>query len=328
MMPLATVVSELLVAKLVFAVGMAATAGTLATLLNDYPLENSRGKLIALTSMANILGAALIAGVISRIPSVLAEQGYDAVTSGRIMYMTVAALGLMAALVARFGLLPGTPVAKRERPGTGKLFASGLRAAKNPRIALAYACAFAARGDLVVKASFLSLWAIQDGAKQGMSPGQAMARFGIVLIIMSVASFVSAPAFGWLIDRINRVTSTIIALVFGAAGYLSMVFITSPLDFAMTPFFLIIALGSSFMMKASLSLVGQEASVDERGSIIGMSSMCGAIGIMVFSVVGGRIFDGIAPWAPFVLAGGYQALLLIAAVIIRFVAPGRNFTES
>jgi len=257
LMPFATTVGELLGARLVFAVGMAATAGMLATLSNDYPQERSRGKLIALTSMSNILGAALMAGVISRIPSILTERGFDPVTGGKAMLLTAATLCLITAVGARFGLAPGTPVARRERAGTRTLIASGMRGAKNPRIALAYAGAFAARGDLVVKAAFLSLWAIQDGFARGMNPGQAMARFGVMLIIMSVISFISAPLFGWLIDRINRVSAAIIALSFASVGYLSMYLITSPLDFAMLPYFIVISLGSSFMMKSSLSLVGQ-----------------------------------------------------------------------
>ena len=326
LMPFATTVSELLGARLVFAVGMASTAGILATLSNDYPQEQSRGKLIALSSMANILGAALMAGGIARIPALLMDRGYDPVTSGKIMFATAATMCLLTAIVTRFGLAPGTPVARRERGNFQTLIASGLRGAKNPRIALAYAGAFAARGDLVVKAAFLSLWAIQDGRPLGLSPGEAMARFGIMLIIMSVVSFISAPIFGWLIDRINRVSAAIIALIFASSGYLSMYLITSPLDFSMVPFFVVISLGSSFMMKSSLSLLGQEAPVAERGSVIAMSSMCGAFGILLFTLVGGRLFDAYAPWAPFVLAGAYQVVLLIVAVIIRFKSPGRNIS--
>ena len=324
LMPFATTVGELLAARLVYAVGMASTAGVLATLSNDYPQEQSRGKLIAVSSMANILGAAFIQVVIARIPSVLIDRGYDAVFSGKVMFMTAAALCLLTAVLASFGLKAGTPVVSRDRAGFRTLIISGLRGAKNPRIALGYACAFAARGDLVIKAAFLTIWAIQDGLARDISPAQSMARFGIMLAIMSVTSFVSAPVFGWMIDRINRVSSVIIALVFASVGYLSMYAVTSPLDFSMLPFFLVISLGSSFLMKASLSLVGQEAPVRERGSVMGMNSIMGALGILIFSVVGGRLFDQVAQWAPFVFAGVYQTALLVVAIIIRLVAPGRN----
>jgi MFS family permease len=95
----------------------------------------------------------------------------------------------------------------------------------------------------------------------------------------------------------------------------------------MIPYFLIISLGSSFMLKASLGLIGQEAPPRERASVIAMNGWCGALGILIFTVVGGRLFDAVGPWAPFVLAGVYQVFLLIAAIIIRMVAPGMSVEE-
>jgi len=323
LMPFATTVSELLGARVVYAIGMAATAGTMATLTNDYPQEQSRGKMIAIGSMFSILGSAFIQLFIARIPDLMVDRGYDAVTGGKVMFMTVATMGVLAAILARYGLKAGTPVATRERAGLRALIVGGLQAAKNPRISLAFASAFAARGDLVLKVAFLSIWAIQDGFTRDMNPAEAMARFGLVLAIMSAFSFVSAPVFGWLIDRINRVSAAIIALTFASVGYLSMYLITSPLDLMMLPFFLIITLGSSFLMKASNCLVGQEAPVKTRGSIVAMMSIFGALGILIFSVVGGRLFDQVAPWGPFVFAGAYQSILLVVAIIIRFVSPGK-----
>ena len=102
-----------------------------------------------------------------------------------------------------------------------------------------------------------------------------------------------------------------------------MRFLTSPLHLEMAPLLIVLTMGTGFMVKASLSLLGQEAPVAERGSVIAGSSFCGALGILIFTGVGGRLFDSWGPWAPFVLAGGYQAVLLVVAITIRIVAPGR-----
>ncbi len=321
--PFATTANELLAYRVIYAIGMAAVAGTMATLTNDYPREDSRGMMVGLTSIMNTLGAMFVAGVLARIPSLLAERGVDAITGGKTMFLIASALCVLAAIVAKLGLAPGTPVAKKDRGKTSDLLKSGLRNAKNPRIALAYAGAFAARSDLVIKGMFLTLWAIQDGVKQGLNPGESIARFGLMLILMNAVGIASAPAFGWLIDRVNRLTAFIIALVCASGGYLSMGLITSPLDFSMWPFFVLIVWGSGFMMKSSLSLVGQEAPIRERGSVIAMSGMCGAIGILIFSKWGGIAFDAWGPWAPFVMAGAYQSVLLVFAIIVRIVSPGR-----
>jgi len=327
LVPFATTVPELMLFRLVIAIGMVAVAGTLATLTNDYPMENSRGKMIGITSMCNILGTILMSVGIARIPSIVADWGLDPVAGGKVMFLAAAALCVITAVVARFGLKSGTPVSRGQRSDVRTLLMSGLRAGRNPRIALSYAAAFAARSDLVIKGLFLALWAIQDGMKEGLNPGQAMARFGLMLAIMSGISLAAAPFFGLLIDHMNRVTATLIALTFACCGYLSMGIITSPLDFSMLPYFIVLSLGSSFMLKSSLALIGQEAPLRERASVIATNSWCGALGILIFTVVGGRLFDAWGPWAPFVLAGVYQVFLFVAAFCVRIISPGMSVEE-
>ena len=102
-----------------------------------------------------------------------------------------------------------------------------------------------------------------------------------------------------------------------------MRFLSSPIDFAMLPLLILLTLGTGFMTKAQMALIGQEAPIKERGSVIATAQMFGAIGILIFTAVGGRLFDAWGPWAPFVLAGAYQSLLLIVGLVIRAVSPGR-----
>lgn len=314
--------TELLIYRMIYAVGAPAVASSLATLVNDYPVDRSRGLFIGITSVCNTLGTIFITAFIGRIPDFVHGYGVDAVSGGRLMFLFGAALCLGTALLAVRGLAPGLPGGRRQRPPVGELFTSVFRATRNPRISIAYAGALIARSDVVVKALFLALWAVHAGHEEGLSPARAMAQFGIMITIMYGASLVSAPIFGWVIDRVNRVTALIIALAFGATGYLSMYFLTSPLHLNMAPLLIILTLGTGFMVKATLSLLGQEAPVAERASIISGSSFCGAFGILVFSVVGGRIFDSVGPWAPFVLAGAYQLVLLVISIVVRIVAPG------
>ena len=320
--PFATSATELMVFRLIYAVGAAATAGTLATLVNDYPLESSRGKLIGITSAMNTLGTMFVTGVIGRIPHFLAQRGYDPVTGGRAMFLAGAALCVLIGLLTARGLAPGTPARRTERPPLGALAGSIARALTNPRIGLAYAGALVARSDVVVKGLFLGLWAVHAGREAGLDPGRAMARFGVMIIVMYIVSLVAAPLFGWFIDRVHRVTAMIVALATAAAGYLSMRFLTSPLDFDMIPLLILLTLGTGFMVKSAMALIGQEAPVAERSSVIAGSSVCGAFGILIFTAVGGRLFDAWGPWAPFMLAGAYQSILLVIAIIIRVVAPG------
>ncbi|KAA0206667.1 MAG: MFS transporter [Proteobacteria bacterium] len=320
--PFAENPGELLAFRMVYAIGAPAVAGALATLVNDYPADRSRGMLIGITSICNTLGTIFASKFIGSIPDYLHQHGIDAITGGKVMFLTGSVVCLLTAVLAARGLAPGLPAGRQRRPPVGELVRSVLGATRNPRISLAYAGALVARSDVVIKGLFLGLWAIQAGRHEGLSPARAMAQFGTMILIMYGVSLVSAPVFGWVIDRVNRVTALIIALVTASVGYLSMPLVTSPLHLEMAPLLILLTLGTSFMVKATLSLLGQEAPVAERGSIIAGSSFCGALGILVFTAVGGRVFDSWGPWAPFVLAGAYQAVLLVIAIVVRMVAPG------
>ena len=75
------------------------------------------------------------------------------------------------------------------------------------------------------------------------------------------------PIFGWIMDRLNRVTSLAIAMGIAAIGFSSMALYDDPIGIAITPALLVLAMGASSAMGASITLGGQEAPVNERGSV-------------------------------------------------------------
>jgi len=322
--PFATSATELLIYRCIFGAGAAATASMIAALMNDYPAERSRGKMIGFSSLMNVLGVMLIALGLGQLPPVLQAHGLDAVTAGRVVFLLAAILCLVSAIIFRIGLKGGAAVSGSSKAGLKVLFGSGARAILNPRIALSYALAFTARGDVVIKGLFLSLWAIHDGREWGLNPGEAMARFGLILGLMQLIGIVWQPVFGWLMDHVNRVTAVIIALAFASTGYLSMGQITSPLDFTKLPAFAVLTIGTSSAMMASTALLGQESPAPERGAIMAMNGLFGSIGIMIFTKGGGIWFDTWGPWAPFVIIGAVQIVLLLLAILVRVIAPGRD----
>jgi MFS family permease len=322
--PFATSVNELFIYRMIYAVGASAAATITATLTNDYPQGRSRGKFIGISSMMNTVGVIFVGGAVAQIPKIMLADGYSAVTGGKVMYLVCASLCLISALVFHKGLKGGTPAAHTERPDYSQLATAGLRAFKNPRICLSYACAFTGRSDLVIKGMFLSLWAIHDAREWGLNPGEAMGRFGLILVGMQMVSLIWQPIFGWMMDKLNRVTAMIIAMFFASTGYMSMGLITSPLDYTMFPYFIILTLGSGSAIMASIGLVGQEAEPKERAAVIGVNGMFGALGILVFSYFGGIWFDEWRPAGPFIVVGALQATLLVVASIVRIAAPGQS----
>ena len=69
--PYATSITELFIYRAVFATGAAALSSVLAIIVNDYPQERSRGKLISVHSVLNALGVAVFAILLGRLPTCL-----------------------------------------------------------------------------------------------------------------------------------------------------------------------------------------------------------------------------------------------------------------
>ena len=242
--------------------------------------------------------------------------------AGKLAFGFGALLCFVSAIAFRFGLKGGTPAKKTERLPYRVLIPSGFKAARNPRIALAYFSAFTARGDVVVFGVFVALWAQKAGWALKMNPGESMAVASVTIVVVTVAGMVWAGIFGVIMDRINRVSAIAVSQLLAAGGYLSMIFVTSPLDYAMLPAFILLGAGMSGAMMASFVVIGQEAHYRERGAVTGMNGLFGSVGILVAAFAGGRLFDAYEPWAPFAMVGAAQVLLFLAALVIRIVAPG------
>ena len=204
--PFATSVVMLTAFRGIFALGAAAIISTFTTVLTDYPQEMSRGKLVALGSILNAIGLTLLAGVGGQMIRWLAEAGISDVGAGRIAIATIGMVGFFSAIVVWFGLRGEQLRIEHAKIPLPVLLKEGFAAARNPRIALAYAAAFVARGDVVVVGMYLSLWAQRVGVDSGLTAGEAQAQAGIMLAIVSASPLPVAALFGILNDRLDRVT--------------------------------------------------------------------------------------------------------------------------
>lgn len=325
--PRATDVPELLGYRLIFGLGLAAMAAMLSTVLADYPAEHSRGKLIGLSLLLNGTGSVVYFVVLTQLPQLYAGHGASDLSAGRYAYFTVAGIAMLAAVVM-IGLKPGRPDrSSAERP-MWLLAVDGLCAARNPRIALAYGSAFAARADMALITLFLALWIMQSAVAEGMSSTVAAAKVGATVGIAQGVAVVWAPIFGWLGDRMNRTKHLVLAFVLGAIGYGWLGTIDNPLAPSAIPALIALGLGQSSTILASTLILGQEAPPALRGSVFGVQSFVGGLGILVVSAVGGRMFDSLGPQSPFVLMCVANALVLVWGIGVAVSRATATETQS
>lgn len=321
--PIAHSIGELTAYRLIYAVGVAAATVMLSVVVHDYPQEISRGKLVALSGIMGGLGSLTVMGVFGRLPAFFTNNGADAISAGQYTLWLASTICMLSAGIMLLGLKGGTPATIEQRPSITELLRSGIREAKNPRIALAYGAAFESRADMVTAGMFVILWGTIEGRAQGLETPEAVGRAALLSIASTIGTLLWAPVMGFIMDRVNRVTALIIGSSLASVGYLSMVLIDNPLDRTALPLFVLLGIGQSSFLFATQSLIGQEAPKKERGAVIGTFSMFGALGVLIAALIGGRLFDAVSPVAPFVLVGCCTALVLLASIFVRIKAPGR-----
>jgi MFS family permease len=303
----------------VYALGFVAVTAALSTVLVDYPAEPSRGKLVAMVGFLCGLGVAVIQGF-GALPTLFTNFGIDELQAGRLTHLLIAALCVGAAVLVATGLKGGVPVQRRHRPSVRELFVSGFAEGRNPRVLLAYSAAFIARGDQAVNAFFLILWGTLAGKQAGMDPADAVTAGTLMFVSAQIAALLWAPILGPFLDRLDRATALAICMVLAAIGNLALIWLQDPLASYGIVFFILLGIGQVSVFLSAQSLIGQEAPANKRGSVLGAFNISGAIGILLITAVGGRLFDAIDPRAPFVVVGSINVLLFFASLYVRLKA--------
>lgn len=315
---LATSVNDLLIARCVYAAGIAAASTMIITLMADYALDQSRGRATGILGIMNGLGAMVSALFLLRLPAIYQGQGFSASDAAFATYSTMAAITFAVAIILFFSLQRGTASQDESRVSLIKQLQEGFSAARLPGIRLAYAASFVARGNLAVVGTFFTLWASVYGTEQlGLTSAEAIKKGGLLLTISYIASLLSAPFFGILCDRIDRVHALIISLVIAVIGYCGTFFFENPFGPGVLVCLVFIGMAEVGCIITSGVLIAEQAPDKIRGSVIGVFTLSGAVGILLTSVVGGQLFDHWMQSAPFFILGVCAGAVIFWALLLQ-----------
>ena len=318
LLPLTETLLQLGVLRAFYGVGSACITSMMATVLADYPQERTRGKMLAASGICNGLGAIVMAVLLGQLPRVFSSMGYDSLLSGRLTYWLGAVLAVVTAVVLSRGLKAGKPGISQERLPLKQVIAEGAQVARrNPRILIACCEAFIARGDLALVSTFLTLWAKQAGLLSGLTLPEALAAATMLAGTVSLAQLLFAPVVGFFIDKVDRLTGMATAMGLAGVAYLLVGFSPDPLALIFIPAALLLGMGESAAILSGAAVIGQEASENVRGIVVGLFNLCGSIGTLVIVFVGGFLYDAWMPGAPFILVGIINLLVMVGAVVVR-----------
>ncbi|GMG86319.1 MFS transporter [Biformimicrobium ophioploci] len=317
--PHAQSITQLVLFRLLVAVGSAAMIGMMVTVVADYAEESSRGRANGMQAMAATLGA-FIPPLLATLPRVFTANGYDELAAQQWTFAIGGALGLGAAVVALYGLAPGAMRKAREtRESIRQILTEGLRTARDPQTALSYGAAFISRGDLAVTGAFISLWLVQYGTRElGMTASEAMFQLAVPRTLAVVGgALIGALLMGQIADRVSRVTAVAIASGLAAVVYGAVFAISDPTAGWVIGLLFVMGIAEISAFVSSQALVGQQAPEQCRGATIGLFGVAGAFGILVGTSGGGILFAKIAPSAPFVLFGILNLAVFLWSLWLR-----------
>jgi len=231
------------------------------------------------------------------------------------------------------------PMPHTNKAGYFQLLREGVLASKgNIRIQLAYLGSFVARSTTVAMSVFIPLLVYNFYYKNGIcgsdgddTPSKQSCRDGYVFaaILTGVAQTValcSAPLWAWLIDHplIGSTKSLFISSFLGIIGCFGLCIMGSKSDiydprtagsFIVVSFIGLSQTGviiTSMSFISSLKKTGDSA--DTIGSISGLYSLCGGLGILIITKVGGLWSDH---WilGPFFVLGLFNLILTVVSAI-------------
>jgi MFS family permease len=319
--PTAETYEELLVGRIVFGIGVGAYSTLIVTLIGDYVKDDSRGKATGMLGFFNGIGALITVMLLIKLPQFFASQGQDPIQAGISTYTVAVAITAFTSILMWFGLKKHdkpSPASNEHKESFRDIAVQGFKAGRDPGIALAYAAAFVSRGNLAIVGTFFTLWLANYGTGElKLSRAEAMAAAGTIIAITQSFALFSAPVFGILTDKIDRVTALMITLFLGFLGYGSTIFIDNPFGIGMIMCGALIGMSEVGCIITSAVLINQQAPEKIRGSVIGFFNIAGAFGIMFASIVGGYLFDEWRESGPFVIFGIAALLVFIWAMLIK-----------
>mmetsp|Transcript_9176 Transcript_9176/g.11464 ORF Transcript_9176/g.11464 Transcript_9176/m.11464 type:complete len:497 (-) Transcript_9176:69-1559(-) len=306
--------------------------------------NKKHGRYAAFIGISTGLGAIFSVSFFLPMPSKLSDSFSIPIKEGlQLSYLILGFVAIAVGSILLVTLYDSTrhnnPMPHTNKAGYFQLLREGVLASKgNIRIQLAYLGSFVARSTTVAMSVFIPLLVYNFYYKNGIcgsdgddTPSKQSCRDGYVFaaILTGVAQTValcSAPLWAWLIDHplIGSTKSLFISSFLGIIGCFGLCIMGSKSDiydprtagsFIVVSFIGLSQTGviiTSMSFISSLKKTGDSA--DTIGSISGLYSLCGGLGILIITKVGGLWSDH---WilGPFFVLGLFNLILTVVSAI-------------
>lgn len=150
---------------------------------------------------------------------------------------------------------------------------------------------------------------------RAQSIGFSVTVIPVVLVVMSLAYFLSAYPVGVLSDRVNRTTLLAIGLVLLLGADLALAFAS---DIVWVGVGVVLwGLHMGFTQGLLATLIAESAPPELRGTAFGVFNVVTGISLLVASVVAGTLWDMTGPQGTFLAGAAFTMITLAGLFIVR-----------
>lgn len=318
---------DMLLIKLVFSVGSSGATAMMVAMMME--VAHGKGGLVSgCIGTASGLGATFAALCLFMAPAFLTMKYMDHGPNAGLIYSHAAIGGTsMATAIILFFCMPKDsctrPPVNHFKGYITKLY-TGIKAAKEPRIALGYASSFFARADEIIITNFLSLWVakyyIEEGkCAVGKTCMYALASSSSLSGYSQLVALASTPFFGLASEYLPKEFGVLMAGIIGACGCIPFAFSIDPTSKLSLGFVILLAIGQYGMIISGMAMVaGNFIDRKDHAAISATYSFIGAVGIIIISKLGGVLFDKWMKGAPFLLLGIGHCIIAVGSVFVYF----------
>jgi MFS family permease len=293
------------VIRLVIGIGLVLGYPQFITMVADYTYEKDRGKGMGLNGLMMGVASLLVFAILAPI---LKQIGVAA------LFVIVAVGSLFGAVSTGVFLKERLPETKNQKKGVKEII--GIVRASLP-LKASYICTLITRADIVVLAAFVVSWAVKVGENYGLNSEAATQRIAIPMIVMSLASFISFPVAGILLDKWGRVPTIILALLSGSAGMMLLSVAPSPFHGIVFVALIFSSFGMAGAITGANTLATDASPKDVVGAVLGGLNTMQPIGILFFVGLGGYLFDVFGPGWAFAVKGIASLILCVWLFMIK-----------
>ena len=136
------------------------------------------------------------------------------------------------------------------------------------------------------------------------------------MLVSVIVGLLGMPLIGMFADKVSPTITIPTAFFVRFTSMAMFMFVKDPTTFYSYVCSVLMIFGTAFEQVTVMSTLFRQADREIRGTVAGTMQSFGYLGQLIFCLVGGFLYDGISPYAPFAFIGIFDFIFAVTAIVL------------